>query len=66
MGLVVSVTSRPRFTPWERTPVVNCTGGWVAPRPALNTEVKEKISCLCQGSNFDRPVIQSVARHYTD
>jgi hypothetical protein len=25
-----------------------------------------KISCYCRGSNLDRPVVQFVARHYTD
>jgi hypothetical protein len=28
--------------------------------------LEEKSSCLCRGSNLDRPVVQSVARHYTD
>jgi hypothetical protein len=28
--------------------------------------LKKKSSCLCQGSNLDCPVIQSVVRHYTD
>jgi hypothetical protein len=28
--------------------------------------LEEKLSCLCRGSNLDRPVVQSVARHYTD
>jgi hypothetical protein len=41
-------------------------GCWVGPRAGLDTETRGKISCLCQGSNFDRPVVQSVARHYTD
>jgi hypothetical protein len=30
------------------------------------TESRGKISCLCWGSNLDRKVVQSVARHYTD
>jgi hypothetical protein len=25
-----------------------------------------KILCLCQGSNPDHPVVQSIVRHYTD
>jgi hypothetical protein len=41
-------------------------GGWVDPRAGLDTEAREKITCLCRGSNPDRSVIQSVARHYTD
>jgi hypothetical protein len=30
----------------------------VGPRTGTNTEVGEKISCLCWGSNLDRPVVQ--------
>jgi hypothetical protein len=38
--------------------------GW-APEPVW-TQVRGKILCLCRGSNLDRPVVQPVARHYTD
>jgi hypothetical protein len=31
----------------------------------LDTEAREKIRCLCQGSNPDRPVVQSVVTQYT-
>jgi hypothetical protein len=65
-GWVVSVTPRPRFTPGERTPDTHWTGGWVGPRAGLNTEARGKINCLSRGSNLDRPVVQSVARHCTD
>jgi hypothetical protein len=65
MGWVVSLTPRPRFTPGELTPSTHCTGGWVKPRAGLDTEATGKILRLCQGSNLDRPVVQSVARHYT-
>jgi hypothetical protein len=54
------------FCHGERTPSTHCTGGWVGPRAGLDTEVRGKISCLCQGSKLDRQVVQSVARHYTD
>jgi hypothetical protein len=54
------------FCPGERTPGTHCTGGWVGPRAGLDTEVRGKILCPCRGSNLDRPVIQSVVRHYTD
>jgi hypothetical protein len=60
-GWVVSVTPRPRFTPGT-----DCTGGWVGPKPGLDTEARGKILCPCRGSNPDRPVVQSVVRHYTD
>jgi hypothetical protein len=37
--------------------------GW-APEPVW-TEAIGKILCPCRGSNPDRPVVQSVVRHYT-
>jgi hypothetical protein len=49
--------------PGERTPG---TEGWVGSRAGLDTEARGKVSCPCRGSNDDRPVVQSVARHYTD
>jgi hypothetical protein len=52
--------------PGERTPGTHCIGGWVGPIAGLDTEARGKILCLCQGSNPDRPVFQSVVRHYTD
>jgi hypothetical protein len=39
--------------------------GW-APEPVWTQWLEEKSSCLCQESNLDRLIIQSVARHYTD
>jgi hypothetical protein len=41
------------FTPWERTHGTQCTGVWVGRRAGLDTEVREKISCFCRGSNLD-------------
>jgi hypothetical protein len=38
IGWVFSVTPRPRFTPGERTPGTNMTGGWVGPRAGLDKE----------------------------
>jgi hypothetical protein len=60
MEWVVSVTPRPRFSPWERTPFfgTHCTGGWVGPRAGLGTEAREIILCPCRGSNLDRPIVQ--------
>jgi hypothetical protein len=52
--------------PRERTPRTHCTGGWMGPRAGLDTEGRGKILCLCWGSNLDRPVLQSLARYYTD
>jgi hypothetical protein len=39
--------------------------GW-APEPVWTERLEEKSSCLCWRSNLDRPVVQSVARPYTD
>jgi hypothetical protein len=39
--------------------------GW-APEPVWTQSLEKKSSCLCYGSKLDRPVVQSVARHYTD
>jgi hypothetical protein len=64
-GSVVSVTPRPRFTPGERITGTHRTGGWVGPRAGLDTEDRGKILCPCRGSNPDRPIVQSVVRHYT-
>jgi hypothetical protein len=52
--------------PGERIPGTHCTGGWGRLRAGLDTEVRGKILCPCRGSNPDRPVVQSVVRHYTD
>jgi hypothetical protein len=43
MGWVVSVTSRPRFTPGERTPCAHCRRGWMSPSAGLDTEARGKI-----------------------
>jgi hypothetical protein len=49
-----------------RTPCTHCTRGWVGLRAGLDTEFRGKILCLWRRSNLDSPVVQSVARHYTD
>jgi hypothetical protein len=48
-----------------KDPGANWTGGWVGPRAVLDSEARGKILCLCRASKLDRPVVQSVARHYT-
>jgi hypothetical protein len=59
--------SRPgRALPREKDLGTQWTGGWVGPRAGLDTEARGKILCLWRGSNPDRPVVQPVARHYTD
>jgi hypothetical protein len=65
-GWLVSVTPRPLFSLGERTTGTHCTGGWVGPRAGLDTEARGKIFCPRRGSNLDRPVVQPVARRYTD
>jgi hypothetical protein len=39
--------------------------GW-ATEPVWKQRLGEKSSCLCWESNLDRPVVQSIARHYTE
>jgi hypothetical protein len=66
MGRVVSVTPRLRFSPGKGPPVpIVQTAGW-APEPAWTQRLEEKSFHLCRGSNLNRPIIQPVARHYTD
>jgi hypothetical protein len=39
--------------------------GW-APEPVWTQRLEEKSFRLCWGSNLNRPVVQPVARHYTE
>jgi hypothetical protein len=55
-GWVVSVTPRPSFTSWARTPGTHWIGGWVSFRDGLDTEARGKILCLNRGSKSGRPV----------
>jgi hypothetical protein len=65
-GWVVSVTPRRALAPGKGPPVPTVQeAGW-APEPVWTQRLKEKSFHLCQGSNPDRPVVQSVIRHYTD
>jgi hypothetical protein len=66
MGVSGQRHSPPRFTPGERTPGTHWEGGWEGPRAGLDTEATGKIIFICPGSNLDHPVVQSVARHYTN
>jgi hypothetical protein len=52
--------SRSCFTTGERR---LGTRGWVSLRASLDTEVRGKVLCICRGSNLNRLVIQSVAKH---
>jgi hypothetical protein len=63
---VVSVTPRPRFAPRKGPPVTIVQEVGLGPRAGLDTEVRGEILCPCRGSKPDRPVVQSVVRHYTD
>jgi hypothetical protein len=68
-GWVLSVTPRPRFSPGERTPPppvpIVQQAEWT-PEPVWTQWLEEKSFRLCRGSNLDRPVVQPLARHYTD
>jgi hypothetical protein len=47
-----------------QVPIVQ-EAGW-APEPDWTQRLEEKSFRLCRGSNFDRPIVQPVARHSTD
>jgi hypothetical protein len=48
----------------KETPVpIGEEAGW-ASEQVWTQEVRRKIFCLCRGSNLDRPVVQSIARHW--
>jgi hypothetical protein len=66
MGWVVSVTPPPRFTSRKGPPVPTGQGAGWAPQPVWTQKLQEKSFRLCRGSYLDRPVVQPVARHYTD
>jgi hypothetical protein len=60
--------SRPgrALAPGKGPPVpIVLEAGW-APEPVCTQRVEEKSFRLCWGSNLDRPLVQPVARHYTD
>jgi hypothetical protein len=50
----------------KRTPGTHCTGGWVDPTAGLDTGWRKMSFLVSRGSNLNRPVVQPVARHYTD
>jgi hypothetical protein len=60
--------SRPNRTlaPGKGPPVPIVEEAEWASEPVWTQRLEEKSSCICQGSNFDRPVVHLVARHYTD
>jgi hypothetical protein len=61
-GLVVSVTTRSRFTPGERTPVpIGQEAGW-APEPVWTQRLEEKSSAPV---GVRTPIVQAVVRRYT-
>jgi hypothetical protein len=60
-GWVVSVTPRLRLPPGSTVQ----EAGW-ASQPVWTQRLEEKSFRLCRGWNHDRPVVQLVARHYTD
>jgi hypothetical protein len=63
---MVSVTPQPRFTLGKGPTVpIGQEAGW-APEPVWKKRIDEKSFRLCRRSNLDRPVVQPVARHYTD
>jgi hypothetical protein len=65
-GSVVTVMPQLHFSLGEEAPLpIVQEAGW-APEPVWTQRLEEKSFRLCQGSNLNRPVIQPVAKHYTD
>jgi hypothetical protein len=59
--------SRPgRFTPRDIAPGTHWKGGWIGPRAVPVAVVKRKISSPRRESNHRTPIVQPVARRYTD
>jgi hypothetical protein len=68
MGVSVQCHAPAALTTGERTPPRVPTGqeaGW-GPDPVRTQEVTRKILLPLLGIELDRPVIQSIVRHYTD
>jgi hypothetical protein len=66
MGVSGQRHALPRFAPGKGPPVpIVLEAGW-ALEPVWTQRIEEKILCPSRGSNPDRPVVQSVVRHYTD
>jgi hypothetical protein len=59
--------SRPgrALAPGKGPPVPIVQEAGFAPGPIWK-QIRRKASCLCRVSNLDCPVLQSIARHYTD
>jgi hypothetical protein len=60
--------SRPgrSLPPGKGPPVpIGQEAGW-APEPVCMQSLEERSSCRCRVSNLDHPVVQTVARQYTD
>jgi hypothetical protein len=54
------------FAPGKGPPVPILQEAEWAPEPVWTQRLEEKSSRFCQGSNLDHPVVQLIARHYTD
>jgi hypothetical protein len=66
MGWVVSLTSGHALPPEKGPPVlIGQEAGW-APEPVWTQRLEENFFRLCRGSSLDRPIVQPVARLYTD
>jgi hypothetical protein len=66
MGVSGQSHSLPRFSPGEGPPVPVVQEAEWAPEPVWTHTLKEKSFRLWRESNLFRPVVQPVARNYTD
>jgi hypothetical protein len=62
---VVNFTPRPLY-PQGKAPGTHWIGGWVGLRAVLDTVLKRKIPSPRRGSKLRTPIVQSVAKRYTD
>jgi hypothetical protein len=54
------------LAPGKGPPIHTVQDARSAPEPVWTQRLEEKFFRFCQGSNLDRPIVQPVARHYTD
>jgi len=66
LWVVWSASYPGRFTTRERAPGTQWKGGWVGPRAVLDAVVKRKIPSLRGKSDPRSPIVQPVAKRYTE
>jgi hypothetical protein len=65
-GRVWSASRPGRALAWGKDPRYPLHKRLGGPQSRSGQRLEEKSFRLCRGSNLDRPVVQSIVRHYTD